>query len=202
MSQSLDLKRQAGGWLSLSGSGGCLTLGRVAGIPVFLHWSWFVAAWLEMAYRANTYESWAWNVAEYLALFAVVLLHEFGHAFACRSVGGRVERIVLWPLGGVASLSPPPRPGPVLWSIAAGPLVNLVLVPVTVGLLLAGREAGRARLDPDAFHFLAALTALNLALLAFNLLPFYPLDGGQMLHAVLWLPDRSAFAVAERGPRS
>ena len=47
----------------------------------------------------------------YLALFSIVLLHEFGHALACRQVGGKADQIVLWPLGGVAYVAPPPRPG-------------------------------------------------------------------------------------------
>jgi Zn-dependent protease len=58
------------------------------------------------------------------------LFHEFGHALACRQVGGQADLIVLWPLGGVAYVSPPPRPGALLWRIAAGPLVNVLLVPV------------------------------------------------------------------------
>ena len=49
------------------------------------------------------------------------MLHEFGHALACRQVGGQADLIVLWPLGGVAYVNPPPRPGALLWSIAAGP---------------------------------------------------------------------------------
>jgi Zn-dependent protease len=179
MSQSLPVPRQNFNWFSLAGSGGCLSLGRVAGIPVLLHWSWFVVALLELTYRARVYHSLAWNVAEYLALFAVVLLHEFGHALACRSVGGGVQRIVLSPLGGVAAIIPPPRPGPVLWSVAAGPLVNVVLLPVTLGLFLAARAADWGTLFPDAYHFLAALAFLNGALLAFNLLPFYPLTAGK-----------------------
>ena len=60
----------------------------------------------------------------------LILAHEFGHSLACRSVGGEANRIVLWPLGGIAYVSPPQRPGATLWSIAAGPLVNVALVPV------------------------------------------------------------------------
>jgi tetratricopeptide (TPR) repeat protein len=67
-----------------------------------------------------------------------------------------------------------------------GPLVNVALLPVTLGLYLAARSADWGSLFPDAYHFLFTLTLLNAALLAFNLLPLYPLDGGQMLHAVLW----------------
>jgi hypothetical protein len=58
--------------------------------------------------QASTF---AWNIAEYVILFALVLLHEFGHALACRQVGGTANQIVLWPLGGVAYVEPPPRPG-------------------------------------------------------------------------------------------
>jgi Zn-dependent protease len=107
---------------------GAIRLFRVAGIDVFLHWSWFVVAVFEINGRARTYSSFAFNVYEYFALFLIVLLHEYGHALACRQVGGAADRIVLWPLGGVAYVNPPPRPGATLWSIAAGPLVNVVLL--------------------------------------------------------------------------
>src|SRR6516165_3946792 len=96
--------------LMLPSSSGSFRLFRVAGIDVFLHWSWLVVAVLEVQFRADAYPSQAWNVAEYLALFGLVLLHEFGHALACRQVGGTADRIVLWPLGGVAYVSPPPPP--------------------------------------------------------------------------------------------
>src|SRR5215468_1482369 len=142
---------------------GGIRLFGLFGIDVFLHWSWAVVAAVEISTRKNAYSSQVWNVAEYLALFAVVLMHEFGHALACRSVGGKAERIILWPLGGVAFVSPPPRPGAVLWSIAAGPLVNVVLVPVTVGLYLflgSGMDA-----HGDASRFAGALAAINLGLL-------------------------------------
>ena len=52
-----------------------------------------------------------WNALEYLALFLIVMIHEFGHALACRQVGGVANQIVLWPLGGVAYVNPPQRPG-------------------------------------------------------------------------------------------
>ena len=166
-------------------SKGAIHLFRFAGIDVFLHWSWFVVALFEVQ-RANAYRSPVWNVAEYLALFAIVTLHEFGHSLACRQVGGNADRIVLWPLGGVAYVDPPQRPGATLWSIAAGPLVNVVLVPVLVGLLLVGRSVGLAESSPDAAAWLRAVAYINFGLLVFNLLPVYPLDGGQILRSLLW----------------
>ena len=105
---------------------GSFRLFQIAGIVVFLHWSWFFVAAYEISGRSKNYSSVTFNVLEYLGLFLIVLLHEFGHALACRSVGGTANQIVLWPLGGVAYVDPPPRPGAELWSIAAGPLVNVV----------------------------------------------------------------------------
>ncbi len=110
---------------------GCFPLCKLGGVTVLIHWSWFLVAYLEISLRSDRYPAVGWNIAEYLALFGIVLLHEFGHALACRQVGGKAERVVLWPLGGIALVQPPPRPGALLWSIAAGPLVNLVLVPLT-----------------------------------------------------------------------
>src|SRR5262249_58149776 len=78
------------------------------------------------------------------------------------------------------------RPGPTWWSIAAGPLVNVALVPVTVGLVFAGRFLNWEGVAPDVDRFVLTLAFVNFLLLCFNLLPIYPLDGGQILHALLW----------------
>jgi hypothetical protein len=87
---------------------------------------------------------------------------------------------MLWPLGGVAFVSPPQRPGAVLWSIAAGPLVNVFLVPVTFF------TAAMISPGTDLAEFVSALRNINLLLLFFNMLPIYPLDGGQILQSLLW----------------
>jgi Zn-dependent protease len=168
-------------------SQGSLRLFRLSGIEVFLHWSWFVVAVYEIQQRdGGRYSSIKWNILEYLGLFAIVLLHEFGHALACRQVGGRANRIVLWPLGGVAYVDPPPRPGATLWSIAAGPLVNVALVPVILGLGYVSRQAGWYQLAPDLHTLLKRIFLIDIWLLAFNILPIYPLDGGQILRSLLW----------------
>src|SRR5580698_219566 len=94
-----------------------IRLFKLLGIQVYLHWSWFLVAFYEIQARKGLYTSVVWNILEYLALFLIVLTHEFGHALACRSVGGQANLIVLWPFGGVAYVSPPQRPGAMLWSI-------------------------------------------------------------------------------------
>ncbi|HEV3021219.1 MAG TPA: hypothetical protein VGX76_02085, partial [Pirellulales bacterium] len=128
---------------------GSVRLFRFAGIDVFVHWSWLVAAIVLIQLRQRDYASFIWNVIEYLTLFAIVLLHEFGHSLACRQVGGTANRILLWPLGGIAFVAPPSRPGTVLWSIAAGPLVNVLLVPATLGVYLLAVAQGWIARDTD-----------------------------------------------------
>lgn len=165
---------------------GSFRLLHVAGIDVFVHWTWLLVAYFGISARSGVYSSLMWNIAEYLSLFGIVLLHEFGHALACRQVGGTADRIMLWPLGGIAYVNPPARPGAFLWSIAAGPLVNVVLLPITVFLLIASAVLGGPLLAPDANMYLTSIAVINGALLVFNLLPIYPLDGGQIVQALLW----------------
>jgi Zn-dependent protease len=167
---------------------GTIRLFKFGGIQVYLHFSWFIVAAYQLTQRLNNYQSPIFALYEYLALFAIVLLHEFGHSLACRQVGGSADHIILWPLGGIAFVNPPRRPGAVLWSIAAGPLVNVALVPVLWLLLFFAGQAGWAASAPDAFHLIEMIWSINLVLLIFNMLPVYPLDGGQILQALLWFP--------------
>lgn len=165
---------------------GAIHLFRIAGIDVFLHWTWFVVAAIEIGYMRGRYTSLVWSLLEYVSLFLIVLLHEFGHALACRQVGGTADQIMLWPLGGVAYVRPPERPGATLWSIAAGPLVNVLLLPLLLAAFMGARLAGWGHARPDAYQWLAAVLLIDIGLLAFNLLPVYPLDGGQILRSLLW----------------
>jgi Zn-dependent protease len=175
---------------------GSLWLFRLAGIDVYVHWSWLIVAFFQVPSRVRAaeannpilplYESGTWHALQYLALFGIVLVHEFGHALACRQVGGWAETIVLWPLGGIAFVRPPQRPGACLWTAAAGPLVNVALIPVFGALLFLDGFVDWSALSPDLPLFWRALFGMNLFLLFFNLLPVYPLDGGQILQAALW----------------
>jgi Zn-dependent protease len=159
---------------------------RAAGIDVYLHWLWFPGAVVRYLYPIGDYSSHGWIVLEILALFLIVLMHEFGHALACRSVGGLAEQIILWPFGGVAFVAPPPRPGAVLWSIAAGPLVNVALTPILGLLYYLAHVTGLNGVSPDAVNFIQNIFFINLVILGFNLLPVFPLDGGQILQSLLW----------------
>jgi len=135
-------------------------------------------------------------------LAVIVLLHEFGHCIACRMVGGQADRILLWPLGGLAYCQPPFTWRANFWTTAGGPLVNVALAPIlALALLLSGVSFTALYsfnpLLPLAAHgeFVMSwaqrglwwLYYANLILLAFNvLLPMYPMDGGRLLQALLW----------------
>jgi Zn-dependent protease len=170
------------------GGQGSFRLFRVTGIDVYLNWTWFLVAVFEIQARRGSYSSVVWNILEYLALFAIVLLHEFGHALACRSVGGTANTIMLWPLGGVAYVDPPQRPGATLWSIVAGPLVNVVLAAPLLLAWSATKSMGWQYSLPDQYQLIRAIASIDIGLFIFNILPIYPLDGGQILRSLLWFP--------------
>ncbi|MEM9416131.1 MAG: site-2 protease family protein [Planctomycetota bacterium] len=177
---------------------GSFKIFRAFGIDVFLHWSWFLMAVLiipRMGYFTGT-DALVWKTLLFVSLFVIVILHEFGHALACRSVGGQARNIVLWPLGGVAFVNPPARPGAVLWSIAAGPLVNVLLIPVTVAAYLLVRGELAMPIDSNNLQlYCFAVLAMNFGLLIFNMMPVYPLDGGQVLMSLLWFVVGRAVAL-------
>ena len=96
--------------------------------------------------------------------------------------------IVIGFLGGVAYVSPPQRPGAQLWSIAAGPLVNVILIPIFSVLVMVSSHLGWYDTHLDVYELLHNLWYINIGLLIFNMLPIYPLDGGQILRSLLWFP--------------
>jgi Zn-dependent protease len=178
---------------------GALPLFRLAGIRVYLHFTWFIVAALDVTQFAHRYHNPIWAALDYCTLFGIVLLHEFGHALACRQTGGQADRIVLWPLGGLAFVKPPARPGAYLWSMAAGPLVNVILFPLLTLFAFVVAKLHWETVHPDFYQFVLTVWFMNGVLLLFNLIPVYPLDGGQILRGLLWLkvgPIRSLKAAS------
>lgn len=169
-----------------------LTLGKVFGIPIKLHTSWFLIAalitWsLAGSYFPQEYPGWAtityWIVGAVTAVlfFASVLLHELGHSVVALREKVPVRNITLFIFGGVAQIGrEPPTAGAEFRMAVAGPLTSLVLAGLS-GLL----SLGFAATFPLAASF-AYLARINLMLAAFNLLPGFPLDGGRVLRAILW----------------
>ncbi|MGH7176706.1 MAG: M50 family metallopeptidase [Tepidisphaeraceae bacterium] len=131
-------------------------------------------------------------------LFGIVLLHEFGHCFAARWLGGNADDILMHPLGGLAFASPPRRWLPTFLTVAAGPAVNVIICVLCGAALYAA--AGELPRNPfifdppvigysgwlDIWRWTYWAYQTSWMLLCFNLLPIYPLDGGQMVQAALW----------------
>ena len=160
-------------------------LGRIAGIDVFVHWTFgllLVGAFAYVGVRQGIASAAEWT-GLIVAVFGSVVLHEYGHALAARRYGIGTKDITLYPVGGVARLQRlPERPLHEFVVALAGPLVNLAIAGVLAALLMAtGRPLG---FEPE-MSFASRLMWLNGILVAFNLLPAFPMDGGRILRAAL-----------------
>ncbi len=180
--------------------GGSLRIGSLFGINIRVH----ILFLLWIAFRLLTARDNVATEALFLGLlFGIVLLHEFGHCLGARAVGGYAENILMWPLGGLAYAHAPMRPWPQFVTVACGPLVNVTLCvlsaaailiasggrilpginPLSPGLIMLGDGPASV---PYWISHAFVFYHVNLWLLAFNLLPIYPLDGGQLFHAIIW----------------
>ena len=187
-----------------------INLGRIAGVRVGLHYSWFVilllVSWSLATRLLPSYYS-GWSAATYwvtgvlaaLMLFASVLVHELAHSLVAKARGFHVEGITLFILGGVSNLKADSGRARDEFIISVvGPVTSLVLAGVFGAALLAFRHHGTA--DVAVVWFLTTLdlsntpvaalvwylALINLLLAAFNLLPAFPMDGGRVLRSILW----------------
>jgi Zn-dependent protease/CBS domain-containing protein len=174
-----------------------LRLGRIAGIPVGLHFSWFIIAGLITLSLAGhfqqTHASWSaaaiWSVSAATAVlfFATLLAHELSHAFVARARGLPVRSITLFALGGIAQIQKEATTATTEFLVAiVGPAMSLA---IGFGCIAIAGHLGWAVDDGGAGvigSVLGWLGSINLALAVFNLIPGYPLDGGRVLRALLW----------------
>ena len=169
-----------------------LPIGSISRIRVRVHWSLLLLA----LFHLHTMSSkWSLPTSVWLPLwlltsgvtFLIILLHEFGHCFAARAVGGDAEEVLLWPLGGLATCN-----APNLWRsqfivAAGGPAVNVVIAAIAYPTFawldpLPPSQGG----DLYVYYLEWQVLPANLYLLIFNLIPLYPLDGGRIFHSLLW----------------
>lgn len=179
--------QQRGGLLS------SFSIGTVWGVDVQVH-SLFVL-WIAWRVLSASPANRAWEIEWNLLLFGSVFLHEMGHCFGARQVGGVANRVVLYPLGGLAMLRTPQTAWAEFLSTAAGPFVNFLLCFVGFGLFVAGGGLGEVHSESvlgvvQHGTALASVGAnilwINFLLFGFNVIPAFPMDGGRIFRAMLW----------------
>lgn len=167
-------------------------LGTAFGIGIWVHWTFLLLpAWVFLDHLSDGvgYQLAFYAASLLLAVFGCVVLHELGHALMARRFGIRTRDITLYPIGGVARLERmSERPWEEFWIAVAGPAVNVVIACVLAGFLLLG--SGDASAEPTlptlpGSRFFLDLLVANAALVLFNMLPAFPMDGGRILRALL-----------------
>jgi Zn-dependent protease len=180
-----------------------IKLGRIGGIEIGLHYSWFIIAFLIAFSLASNFQSagpdwnhevvWAAAIITAVVFFICLLVHELAHSLVAKAHGLRVRAITLFALGGVSQIeSESPEAKTEFWIAIVGPVTSAVLG--VVFLLLArwvGAPLGHKAVTPVA-AVCQWLGYINLGLAAFNMIPGYPLDGGRVLRALLWWVTGSA----------
>lgn len=165
-------------------------IGSVAGIGLFLHWTFLLmvaglAAFLY--YQGESLASTLRIMGLMGGLFGCVVLHELGHALTAKYFSVPTKSITLYPIGGLARLERlPEEPIKEFWIAVAGPLVNIAIaIVLAFGVALSGASMSISAAYVIDAHAGATLMWLNIGLAVFNMLPAFPMDGGRVLRALL-----------------
>ncbi|HUO15661.1 MAG TPA: site-2 protease family protein [Verrucomicrobiae bacterium] len=174
-----------------------IKLGRIGGIVIGLHYSWFIIAILiafslaahfhDVRPEWNITATWAAAIITAVLFFVTLLLHELAHSLVAKSRGLRVREITLFALGGVSQIeSEASDAKSEFWIAIVGPLTSLVIGFLLLGIVrVVGYVPGQEPANPWV-AVLLWLGYINIALAAFNMIPGFPLDGGRVLRAVIW----------------
>ena len=167
-----------------------IKIGKFVGIDVYMHLTFvLLIGWIALVHwqRSQSIGAAMVGVLFILTIFMCVVLHEFGHALMARRYGIATRDIILLPIGGVARLEKiPSQPTQELWVALAGPAVNVVIAAALfVWLQATASWEPLQRLTVTTGPLLERLMAVNLLMIAFNMIPAFPMDGGRVLRAAL-----------------
>lgn len=172
-----------------------IKLGKIAGIKVGLHYSWFLIAFLIVFSLASNYHaghpSWSNALVVSLAIvttllfFLSLLLHELSHSVMAKAYGIPVHEITLFALGGVSQLGKEAENAKMEFTIAiVGPLSSALIGTFCLGMVAVVNATGATLVPLTAM--LSWLGYINFGLAIFNMIPGYPMDGGRILRALVW----------------
>ena len=173
-----------------------LNLGKYAGIRVQIHWTFwllFLFIGFFVFTQGGSWQTLFWHSLFIIGIFFCVVLHEFGHALTARKFGIGTRNITLLPIGGVANLDKiPENPKDEFWIAVAGPAVNIVIASI---LFFFASVDTYTSMDAESLqeelgsitpgNFLFYMLMANFALVLFNMIPAFPMDGGRVFRSLL-----------------
>jgi Zn-dependent protease len=160
------------------------------GIDLYIHWSfWLLPLMIVLSGSSISLLTLGTHLGLMFALFFCVILHEYGHALTARHFGIRTHTITVYPIGGVARMESLSQTAwQEFWITLMGPMINVVIAALLATGLFVAATLSPLLLDTWIGEFFLALMWLNVGVVAFNLLPAFPMDGGRILRAVLTPP--------------
>jgi Zn-dependent protease/predicted transcriptional regulator len=180
-----------------------IKLGTVFGVELGLHYSWLVIALLITFSLAAQFHAvnrdwsetavWMTAILTGVLFFACLFAHELSHALVAKARGVPIHKITLFLLGGVAQIEKEAADAKTeFWMAIVGPFTSAILGLILLSFAYTTGWVPRAQPTTPAVALLVWLGYINLALAAFNMIPGFPLDGGRVLHAILWWIMRDA----------
>jgi len=180
-----------------------IKLGRIHGIEIGLHYSWFIIAALivfslgqhfrQVNPHWATSQIWIAAVLTAVLFFVTLLLHELSHSLVAQARGLKVTSITLFALGGVSQIQDDATDAKTEFRVAiAGPIASLIIGFGCLAIALAFGWQRSAEPHTLMTAVLVWLGYINIGLAVFNMIPGFPLDGGRVLRAIVWAIDKNA----------
>ncbi len=190
-----------------------IRLGKLYGIEIGLHYSWFLIALLITMSLGSQFQQshgewgsnviWSLSILTALLFFVTLLAHEMSHALVARARGLTTKAITLFALGGVAQIEKEPEDAKTEFLVGiVGPFSSAVIGVISLGLAWAAGWHRNSTPETPIIAMLVWLGYINLMLAAFNMIPGFPLDGGRILRAIIWWSTKNGTRATQLAART